>query len=189
MGSCRASSSQRCASRWYTNVQKRPRTTRSWVSPGARAPAHACARPRAGGRCLRTRSAASRAAPGRPLRRNPRCFAIQTKAELLRIAVVASPVTPLRPAQLGGAQAFVCDLALGLARRGHQVTLHCAEGSELEGVRLLTVPAPSDAAAALVMPGGAEPAPTPGVDAAIEAMFDSIRKLDVDAISQHAFDA
>ena len=107
----------------------------------------------------------------------------------MRIAVVASPVTPLRAAQLGGAQAFICDLALGLTRRGHDLTLHCAEGSELEGVRLMTVPSPRDAAEALVMPGGAEPPAAPGVDAAIAAMFADIRKLEVDAVSQHAFDA
>jgi len=106
----------------------------------------------------------------------------------VKIAVVASPVTPLRPAQLGGAQAFVCDLAAGLAARGHDVTLHCIEGSEVAGVRLVTVPAPRDAAAALVMPGGDDPQPAPGVAAALEAMFDSI-PTGVDAISQHAFDA
>jgi UDP-glucose:tetrahydrobiopterin glucosyltransferase len=106
----------------------------------------------------------------------------------VKIAVVASPVTPLRPAQLGGAQAFVCDLAAGLAARGHDVTLHSTDGSEVAGVRLVTVPAPRDAASALVMPGGAEPQPAPGVAAALEAMFDSI-PADVDAISQHAFDA
>jgi UDP-glucose:tetrahydrobiopterin glucosyltransferase len=106
----------------------------------------------------------------------------------VKIAVVASPVTPLRPAQLGGAQAFVCDLAAGLAARGHDVTLHCVEGSEVAGVRLVTVPAPRDAAAALVMPGGAEPPPAPGVAAALAAMFDSI-PAGVDVISQHAFDA
>ena len=107
----------------------------------------------------------------------------------MRIAVVASPVSPLRPAQLGGAQAFICDLALGLARRGHSVTLHCAEGSELEGVRLVTVPMPRDAASALVMPGGPEPPSAPGVDAAIALMLDQVRALAVDAASQHAFDA
>ena len=107
----------------------------------------------------------------------------------MRIAVVASPVTPLRAAQLGGAQAFVCDLAAGLARRGHEVTLHCAGGSELDGVRLVTVPAPIDAPAALVMPGGAEPPAAPGVDAAIATMLEHVRDLHVDAVSQHAFDA
>jgi UDP-glucose:tetrahydrobiopterin glucosyltransferase len=106
----------------------------------------------------------------------------------VKIAVVASPVTPLRPAQLGGAQAFVCDLAVGLAARGHDVTLHCTDGSEVAGVRLVTVPAPRDAASALVMPGGAEPPPAPGVTAALAAMFESI-PAGVDAISQHAFDA
>src|SRR5256885_40655 len=107
----------------------------------------------------------------------------------VRIAVVASPVTPLRPAQLGGAQAFICDLAVGLARRGHDVVLHCAEGSEVAGVRLATVPLPADARAALVMPAGAEPAPSPGVAAAVSAMFESIAEAGVDVISQHAFDA
>src|SRR5262249_37177453 len=57
------------------------------------------------------------------------------------------------------------------------------------GVRLVTVPAPADAAAALVMPGGAEPPPAPGVAAAIEAMFEAIASEPVDAVSQHAFDA
>jgi UDP-glucose:tetrahydrobiopterin glucosyltransferase len=107
----------------------------------------------------------------------------------MRIAVIASPVTPLRPAQLGGAQAFVCDLALGLSRRGHDVTLHCAEGSEVEGVRLVTVPVPRDAAAALVMPSGAPLPPSPGVAAALATMFGAVRRLEVDAVSQHAFDA
>jgi UDP-glucose:tetrahydrobiopterin glucosyltransferase len=106
----------------------------------------------------------------------------------VKIAVVASPVSPLRPAQLGGAQAFVCDLAVGLAARGNDVTLHCADGSEVAGVRLVTIPAPRDAASALVMPGGAEPQPAPGVAAALAAMFESI-PAGVDAISQHAFDA
>jgi glycosyltransferase involved in cell wall biosynthesis len=106
----------------------------------------------------------------------------------VKIAVVASPVTPLRPAQVGGAQALVSDLAVGLASRGHDVTLHCAEGSEVSGVRLAMVPAPRDAAAALVMPQGAEPPPAPGMAAALEAMFASIGD-EVDVISQHAFDA
>jgi len=107
----------------------------------------------------------------------------------LRIAVVSSPVTPLRAAQLGGAQAFICDLALGLAQRGHDVVLYCAEGSEVEGVRLATVPFPGDATAALVMPGGEEPRPAPGVEAALSAMFESVAAAGFDVVSQHAFDA
>jgi UDP-glucose:tetrahydrobiopterin glucosyltransferase len=106
----------------------------------------------------------------------------------VRIAVVASPVTPLTSRQVGGAQAFVSDLAIGLTRRGHEVRLHCAEGSDVPGVRLVMVPAPADAAAALVMPAGSAPRPAPGVAAAIEAMFRSIAP-DADVVSQHAFDA
>src|SRR5207244_1875300 len=93
----------------------------------------------------------------------------------MRIAVVSSPVTALRPAQLGGAQAFICDLARGLTERGHDVTLHCAEGSQVDGVKLVTVAAPPDAADALVMPGGSQPPPAPGVAAALGQMFQTIR--------------
>ena len=107
----------------------------------------------------------------------------------MRIALVASPVTPLRPAQLGGAQAVVTDLATGLAARGHDVTLHCTEGSEVAGVRLETVPLPADAEVALVMPRGAHPPPAPGVAAALAAMFEAIARHRPDVISQHAFDA
>jgi UDP-glucose:tetrahydrobiopterin glucosyltransferase len=106
----------------------------------------------------------------------------------VRIAVVASPVTPLTSSQVGGAQAFISDLAAGLTRRGHEVRLHCAEGSEVPGVTLVMVPAPADAAAALVMPAGPAPGTAPGVAAAIEAMFRSIT-ADTDVVSQHAFDA
>jgi glycosyltransferase involved in cell wall biosynthesis len=107
----------------------------------------------------------------------------------VRIAVIASPVTPLRPVQAGGAQAVLTDIAIGLTRRGHQVRLFCAEGSEVPGVELVMVPQPSDAAAALVMPGGLPPPPSPGVSAAFEAMFKAVIASDFDVVSQHAFDA
>jgi len=107
----------------------------------------------------------------------------------MRIAIVASPVTPIGGAQVGGAQSVICDLAQGLARRGHAVQIHCAEGSNLPGVELVTVPVPPGAAAALVLPGGPQPRPTPGVAASIETMFGRIAAHMPDAISVHAFDA
>lgn len=107
----------------------------------------------------------------------------------MRIAVIASPVTPLRPVQAGGSQAMVTDIAIGLVCRGHVVQLFCAEGSVVPGVELVTVPAPGDAAAALVMPGGPPPAPAPGVRAAFEAIFEAVRRSGPDVVSQHAFDA
>ena len=102
---------------------------------------------------------------------------------------MASPVTPLRPAQIGGAQSVVSDLAAGLAQRGHDVRLYCSEGSDVPGVKMVTVPQPDDAASALVMPGGTPPAPAPGVATAIRAMFESISASSTDVLSQHAFDA
>jgi len=107
----------------------------------------------------------------------------------VRIAVVASPVTPLRPAQTGGAQSVICDLAVGMVRRGHNVLLHCAEGSEVAGVELVMVPIPTDANKALVMPGGAPAIPIPGVIEAIRAMFRGVETSRPDIVSQHAFDA
>jgi len=107
----------------------------------------------------------------------------------MKIAVVASPVTPLLPAQLGGSQALLSDIAAGLARRGHDVAVFCAEGSQVPGLRVVTVARPPDAAAALVMPLGAPPPPAPGVSAAIRAMFEAIREHRPDVVTQHAFDA
>lgn len=107
----------------------------------------------------------------------------------MRIAIVASPVTPIGGAQVGGAQSVICDLAQGLTRRGHSVSLHCAEGSHLPGVDLVTVPVPADAAAALVLPGGPPSSQAPGVAASIETMFSRISDGMPDAVSVHAFDA
>ena len=107
----------------------------------------------------------------------------------MRIAVISSPVTPLLPAQAGGAQSVLTDLALGLRKRGHDVTVYCAEGSEVEGVELFMVPAPPDAGRALVQPAGAPPAEAPGVNAAFEAIFEAVARARPDAVSQHAFDA
>lgn len=50
----------------------------------------------------------------------------------LNIALVAPLVTPIGPPFLGGAQVLLHDLALGLAGRGHAVTLFAATGSRLE---------------------------------------------------------
>jgi glycosyltransferase involved in cell wall biosynthesis len=107
----------------------------------------------------------------------------------VRIAVVASLVTPLREAQLGGAQAFLTDLARALSARGHDVTVYCAEGSLLPGLHLATVPAPAGVEAALVMPGGRPPPPLPALRDAFERLFAAVRAGGFDAVTQHAFDA
>lgn len=108
----------------------------------------------------------------------------------LKIAVVASLVTRLQPAQLGGAQAFLCDLALGLSHRGHEVLLYCAEGSEVPGVDLVEIPVAPGAEQALMMPGSkGEPAASPIMRRAFELLFKEVRRRRADVVSQHAFDA
>ena len=99
-------------------------------------------------------------------------------------------MTRLQPAQLGGAQAFLCDLATGLSQRGHDVLLYCAEGSELPGVNLVEIPVEPGADQALMMPGsGEEPAASPAIRRAFELLFDELRSRRADVVSQHAFDA
>ena len=55
----------------------------------------------------------------------------------LKIALVAPPFYAVPPAGYGGIEAVVAQLADGLVRRGHQVTLLAAAGSQTEA-RLLT---------------------------------------------------
>lgn len=60
----------------------------------------------------------------------------------LDIALLAPLVSPIRQPFLGGAQALLADLATGLARRGHTVTLYASQGSDadtLPGVTLVEV--------------------------------------------------
>ena len=107
----------------------------------------------------------------------------------MRVAVVASLVTPLLPAQAGGAQAFLTDLARGLAERGHSVELYCAAGSRVPGVELVQIPVEAAVARAIVMPGGAPAGPVAELRAAFERLFGELRRRGADAVSQHAFDA
>src|SRR5262249_58884085 len=53
------------------------------------------------------------------------------------LAFVAPLVSPIREPQGGGSQAFVSDLARGLARRGHEVHVYAAAGSEIPGVTVI----------------------------------------------------
>lgn len=55
----------------------------------------------------------------------------------MRIALLAPLVAPIAPPFLGGAQALLYDLAVGLTRRGHDVALYAADGSNVPGVRLV----------------------------------------------------
>ena len=103
--------------------------------------------------------------------------------------MVAPLVTPLAEAELGGAQAFAADLARALGGRGHEVTVYCAEGSAVPGLRLATVPVPPAVTRALVMPGGRAPEPVPELRQAFAALYALVARDRPHAVTQHAFDA
>lgn len=114
----------------------------------------------------------------------------------MRVALVASLVSPLRAAEANGPHAVIVDLAEGLGARGHRVTIYAAAGSVAEGVDLCEIPVePAAAAASLRMdapaasPGSAATAATEALDRGFARLFDRLRRDRPDVVSQHAYDA
>jgi UDP-glucose:tetrahydrobiopterin glucosyltransferase len=60
----------------------------------------------------------------------------------MRVALIAPLVTTIAQPYLGGAQALLADLAQGLIRRGHTVTLFASDGSLVPGVSIEPVVVP-----------------------------------------------
>src|SRR5215472_6379435 len=96
----------------------------------------------------------------------------------MKIAIMAPLVTAIREPQLGGSQAFVADLARGLAGRGHDVAVYAASGSRIDGVELIDTGVDPRALAgtlyrALGAPGpdggGGDPPGAPGAPGAAAA--------------------
>ena len=111
----------------------------------------------------------------------------------MKIAIMAPLVTTIREPQLGGSQAFVSDLARGLAGRGHDVHVYAASGSEIPGVEVIdTGVDPRSLAGTLYRASGpagpAEPGPT-AAEAAFASVYESVQKVRYDVIHNHAFDA
>jgi glycosyltransferase involved in cell wall biosynthesis len=119
----------------------------------------------------------------------------------MKIAIMAPLVTAIREPQRGGSQAFVSDLARGLAGRGHDVHVYAASGSQIPGVEVIdTGIDPQSLAGTLYRafgPSAAEPAAAAaaaaGSAAAAEAAFASaygtMQATRYDVIHNHAFDA
>ncbi len=127
----------------------------------------------------------------------------------MKIAIMAPLVTAIREPQLGGSQAFVSDLARGLAGRGHEVHVYAASGSQIPGVTVIDTGAdPQVLAGTLyraVVPvdnGSADvpdASPPPGsaqaasaraaAEAAFAAAYATMRDARYDVIHNHAFDA
>src|SRR5258708_5021150 len=129
----------------------------------------------------------------------------------MKVAIVAPLVSAIREPQGGGAQAFVSDLARGLAGRRHEVAVCAATGSDIPGVTVIdTGVDPRSLLATLyrasgsVCPRGDDPPSTPrrgassagptarDQDAAASAfagVYAKVRQTRYDVVHNHAFDA
>jgi glycosyltransferase involved in cell wall biosynthesis len=120
----------------------------------------------------------------------------------MKIAIMAPLVTAIREPQLGGSQAFVSDLARGLAGRGHDVHVHAATGSEIPGVEVIdTGIDPRSLAGTLYRASGtsagdpaehdpAEHHPAAAAaESAFAAAYTAMRASRYDVVHNHAFDA
>jgi glycosyltransferase involved in cell wall biosynthesis len=115
----------------------------------------------------------------------------------VKIAIMAPLVTAIREPQRGGSQAFVADLARGLAGRGHQVHVYAASGSEIDGVEVIdTGVDPRSLAGTLYRafgpatgdPGETGP-PEPAAESAFTTAYLTMRAQRYDVVHNHAFDA
>jgi glycosyltransferase involved in cell wall biosynthesis len=117
----------------------------------------------------------------------------------MKIAIMAPLVTAIREPQRGGSQAFVSDLARGLAGRGHDVHVYAASGSEIPGVEVVdTGVDPRTLAGTLYRAFGpsageqaeAEPATAAAAaESAFATAYMTMQAIRYDVIHNHAFDA
>jgi glycosyltransferase involved in cell wall biosynthesis len=115
----------------------------------------------------------------------------------MKIAIMAPLVTAIREPQRGGSQAFVSDLARGLAGRGHDVHVYAASGSEIPEVEVIDIGIdPGSLAGTLYQAfgpptseaGEAEPAAA-AAESAFTTAYTTMRLTRYDVIHNHAFDA
>jgi glycosyltransferase involved in cell wall biosynthesis len=108
----------------------------------------------------------------------------------VKVAIMAPLVSAIREPQGGGSQAFVSDLARGLAGRGHEVHVYAATGSQIPGVTVVdTGVDPGSLVATLYRAAGrADRDPAPA-ESAFARAYSAVRQDRYDLIHNHAFDA
>jgi glycosyltransferase involved in cell wall biosynthesis len=120
----------------------------------------------------------------------------------VKIAIMAPLVTAIREPQRGGSQAFVSDLARGLAGRGHDVHVYAASGSEIPGAEVIDTgvdprslagtfyrafgPSPGEQGAEEPGEGGSAAA---AAESAFRTAYAAMQATRYDVIHNHAFDA
>jgi glycosyltransferase involved in cell wall biosynthesis len=103
---------------------------------------------------------------------------------------MAPLVSAIREPQGGGSQAFVSDLARGLAGRGHDIDVYAATGSQIPGVTVIdTGVDPGTLAATLYRAGGAASRDPGPAGPAFASAYSAVRQARYDVIHNHAFDA
>jgi glycosyltransferase involved in cell wall biosynthesis len=113
----------------------------------------------------------------------------------VKIAIMAPLVTAIREPQRGGSQAFVSDLARGLAGRGHDVHVYAASGSEIPGAEVIdTGVDPRSLAGTFYRAsgpsaGGRGEAGPAAAESAFRTAYAAMRATRYDVIHNHAFDA
>jgi glycosyltransferase involved in cell wall biosynthesis len=114
----------------------------------------------------------------------------------MKIAIMAPLVTAIREPQRGGSQAFVSDLARGLAGRGHDVHVYAASGSEIPGVEVVDTGIDPRSLAGTLYRASGPAAGEPGeagaasaADSAFATAYTAMRAAPYDVIHNHAFDA
>jgi glycosyltransferase involved in cell wall biosynthesis len=114
----------------------------------------------------------------------------------VKIAIMAPLVTAICEPQRGGSQAFVADLARGLAGRGHEVHVYAASGSQIDGVEVIDTGVDSRALAGTLYRASGPAADEPGAaraaaaaETAFTTAYMTMQVLRYDVIHNHAFDA
>jgi UDP-glucose:tetrahydrobiopterin glucosyltransferase len=116
----------------------------------------------------------------------------------MKIGIMAPLVTPIREPQLGGSQAFVSDLARGLAARGHDVHVYAASGSEIAGVEVIDTGVDATSLAGTLYrasgqdgsgPAEARPDAAAAAESAFATAYRRMQTVRYDVIHNHAFDA
>jgi glycosyltransferase involved in cell wall biosynthesis len=108
----------------------------------------------------------------------------------VKVAIIAPLVSPIREPQLGGSQAFLSELALGLTARGHGVHLYAAAGSQVPGVQVIETGVDHrDLEATLYRRGGAASGEPSVASHAFGRVYALVRERRYDVVHNHAFDA
>jgi UDP-glucose:tetrahydrobiopterin glucosyltransferase len=108
----------------------------------------------------------------------------------VKVAIVAPLVSPIREPQRGGSQAFVCELAMGLVARGHDVHLYAASGSEVRGVQVIDTEVDHrDLQATLYRPAAPGAKRSAPAEEAFARVYASVSAGGYDVVHNHAFDA